>query len=152
MSQPLVYLSGPVTGLSQKEASCWREVATAYLLPRGYTPVLPARGIRPPNPGASWPEAVPDHPLGHDLAITQACLFDVRRSTLVFVNLLGATQVSRGTLFEIAWAYALQKPVVLAIEPSGNPNDCPMVRTACAFRETVFADALDLVVTVLGYR
>ena len=47
--------------------------------------------------------------------------FDCTRANLVFANLLGAKQVSIGTVMEIAWAHLARVPLVVVME-EGNPH------------------------------
>jgi nucleoside 2-deoxyribosyltransferase len=54
--------------------------------------------------------------------------FDVQRADLIVVNLLGAKQISIGTTIEIAWARAMDKPVLVAMETEGNPHDHGLLR------------------------
>lgn len=52
---------------------------------------------------------------------------DVSRCDLMLVNLNEhAGKVSQGTLYEIAWAYALRKPIVAAMD-KGNIHAHPMI-------------------------
>jgi hypothetical protein len=52
---------------------------------------------------------------------------------------------------ELGWAYILNKPVVVAIEASGNPHDNhPMIHEAMPFRVTTLDEAIDAVAVILG--
>jgi nucleoside 2-deoxyribosyltransferase len=79
---------------------------------------------------------------------------DVKRCDALLVNLLGykaEDRVSAGTIMELAWAYAFQKPAVVAIEASGNPHDNhPMIHEAMPFRVTTLDEAIDAVAVILG--
>ena len=69
---------------------------------------------------------------------------DVKRCDAILVNLLGAKSASLGTVMELGWAYALQKPVVVAIEPIGNPHDRhPMIEETIRFRAPDLDAAID---------
>lgn len=112
------YLAGPMTGLSYAAANGWRVVVRNALLPR-IECLSPLRGITEAQYAAQ------------DAAACQRDFLrdfnDVRCCDLVFVNLLGSTRVSQGTIYEVAWAYAFRKPVVVAIENEGNPHDHPFL-------------------------
>jgi nucleoside 2-deoxyribosyltransferase len=76
---------------------------------------------------------------------------DVKQSDVLLVNLLGAKVPSLGTIMEMAWAFALQKPCVVAIEATGNPHDNhPMIHEAMSFRVESLEDAVDAVAIILG--
>ncbi len=52
---------------------------------------------------------------------------------------------------ELAWAFAFQKPAVIAIESTGNPHDNhPMIHEAMPFRVTTLDEAIDAVAVILG--
>jgi len=76
---------------------------------------------------------------------------DVKRSDALIVNLLGLSKPSLGTVMELGWAYALQKPAVVAIEERGNPHDNhPMISEAMRFRVTTIEEAIDSVAIILN--
>jgi nucleoside 2-deoxyribosyltransferase len=72
---------------------------------------------------------------------------DVRRSDVILANFLGVDRISIGSCFELAWAFALQKPVVLCME-EGSCHDHPFVREAGQFCVTSIDDAIDAVVSI----
>ncbi len=57
---------------------------------------------------------------------------DVITSDALLVNLYGATKVSIGTMFEIAWAHILNIPTVVVME-SENIHVHPFVSEAASF-------------------
>jgi nucleoside 2-deoxyribosyltransferase len=76
---------------------------------------------------------------------------DVRRCDALLVNLLGAAKPSLGTIMELAWAYAFQKPAVVAIEEKGNPHDGhPMIYEAIPFRVATLDEAITSVAIILN--
>jgi nucleoside 2-deoxyribosyltransferase len=78
--------------------------------------------------------------------------FDVKRCDVLLINLLGCEKMTTGTVMELGWAYAMQKPVVVAIEPEGNIHDThPMVHEAIGgLRFPTLDEAIDAVAIVLG--
>jgi nucleoside 2-deoxyribosyltransferase len=102
--QHTVYLAGPITGLTYKQATAWRDRVTSELAP-GILTISPLRGIGPPDVVF---DACPVGTVGRDL-------YDIRRCDLVLANLSKAAKVSKGTLVEIGYALALHKPVIVAI-------------------------------------
>ena len=77
---------------------------------------------------------------------------DVKRADALLVNLIGLTKPSMGTIMELAWAYAMQKPAVVAMEAQGNPHDLhPMIHEAIAFRVETLDEAIDSVAVILNH-
>lgn len=110
-----VYLAGPISGLSFKGCTDWRaEVAEALgeiyirtlspLRGKDYLaslPVLSGHGREYAHMGV----------LSTPRAVMTRDRFDATRCDVLFVNLLGAKQVSIGTVMEIAWADACRTPI-----------------------------------------
>lgn len=68
---------------------------------------------------------------------------DVNSSDMVVVNLLGATKVSIGTMFEVAWAHAKHIPIVLIMEKENtNVHAHSMLLAMCGFQVETVADAM----------
>jgi nucleoside 2-deoxyribosyltransferase len=154
-AKPIVYLAGGIAGLSGKHATTWRSVADSYLRERGVETLSPMRAKH----------ALQDTPTistdFHDYAkhgvfygsreIMVRDFNDVKRCDALLVNLLGLKKPSIGTAMELAWAYAMQKPAVVVIEPSGNPHDGhPMLHEAIPFRVATLLDGIDAVAVILG--
>lgn len=151
MSHGTVYLAGPIATLSYKGATHWREHAADILNSYEITAFSPMR----------WKEHLqdslildggdtPDHPLCAHRAVCHRDLWDVERCDVTLVNLLGARAVSIGTVMEMALAYHLRKPVVVAIEASGNPHDGhPMLAQTFAYRTDTLQGALNIVQCLL---
>lgn len=75
--------------------------------------------------------------------------FDATRCDVLLVNLLGAKKVSIGTVMEIAWADAHRIPIIVVIEPEGNPHEHPMIDEVTGFRATSLTEALAVAIKVL---
>lgn len=137
--QFLVYLAGPITGLSWEESVAWYEVVDKRFPPH-IIPVMPLRG-------KTWLQdevSIKDnytamHPLSTEAGIMTRDKLDVMRADALLVNLLGAKSVSIGTVIEIAWAHMHQKPVVVVMEKD-NIHQHSMVR-GCA---SMVVETLDL--------
>lgn len=141
----LVFLAGPITGLTYKGASDWREYV-AQRLPEPHVGFSALRGK--PHLQAlagTIEETYSESPLTTSQAIMTRDFNDVARCALMFVNVLGAAQVSRGTLIEIGWAYALRRPILLVMEPKGNLHDYFMVRESAGFLVHDLDEAIALV-------
>jgi nucleoside 2-deoxyribosyltransferase len=143
------YLAGPITNLSYDGATNWRIKAKQYLNKFGIAGLNPLRGKDYLKEEKEIKLAYPNIPLSSARGITTRDYYDCGRSDLILVNLLGATKVSIGTVMEIAWAKAFQKPIILIIEDSGNIHDHPMITESVGFRVNNLEDALNLAVIIL---
>ena len=119
----LVYLCGPIAGLTYDEAEDWRqrfnqEVSTWPWPVRGLSPLRHREELRKFGK-LGGPVALPvtgslNTPAG---AATRDEL-DVRRCHFLFASFLGATAISQFSLAEIGMARGLQKPIIVVMEPT----------------------------------
>ena len=149
MNKSLVYLSGPITGLSYGTSIDWREYATKSFPPH-IQGVSPMRGHRMLDGLGSITDHIMEHPYRTDAAINRRDKFDTLRADAVLVNLLGAQRVSIGTVLEIGWAYDHNIPVVVAIEPEGNVHEHAMLRDAFTIRVSSLDEAIEAVTAVVS--
>lgn len=145
----LVYLCGPIYGLSWDGATDWREAAARVLAEKGITALSPLRGKQYLKEERALKGNYEQFPLSSDRGLTTRDHWDVKRCDVVLINFLGAERVSIGSIFEIAWAWAYRKPVVLAMEAEGNVHDYPMVRECVGYRVDHLGDALGIVISLL---
>jgi nucleoside 2-deoxyribosyltransferase len=132
--KPIVYLAGPVTGLSYDRVTTWRSEAKDRLLPH-IDCADPMRGFDHLRHETKLKYTYIDHPFTTRRGIMMRDYFDVCRSTALLVNLLDAPDKSAGTIMELAWAFHLRKPVVVIMEPEGNLHDLhPMLMETYDFR------------------
>lgn len=121
-----------MTGLNYDGVVDWREHVRISLKLVGIETYSPMRGRESLKDVKEFsPMGEPD--TGHlstVQAITMRDHWDCRIRDLLFVNMLGAKQVSIGTVMEVAWAHAYRKPIVLVMEPSGNPHEHGMFNEA----------------------
>lgn len=155
MNTPLVYLAGGIAGLVGAETVNWRQNAQHYLGVRGIECLSPMRAKQAISGMARISTDFHDYedrgPFFTSRGIMTRDFNDVKRCDALLVNLLGLEKVSIGTIMELAWAYALQKPAVVAIEASGNPHDNhPMIHEAIPFRVETLEEAIDSVAVILG--
>jgi len=151
-----VYLSGPITGLGYEEARYgWRQKvkqALYHALPnvRCLSPMRYKAHLE--NIASLSPFGAPGSILSSPDAIVARDRFDTRRSSLMFCNLLGATKISMGTSIELGWADAWRVPVVVCIEPNGNPHDHAMLIGGgmTGWRVNTLEDGIRVVEAVLG--
>lgn len=142
MSRGTVYLGGPITGLSWREASAWRASAGADLTRAGWKYLDPMRG-EAEQFGFTEEETLPSTFAGD----REACirdLFDIERSTVCLFNFAGASRASVGSTTELGFAYAKQKYIIVVLDED-NPHDHLFVRGLASAVVESLQDALDLI-------
>lgn len=147
-----VYLAGPISGLSFGECTDWRKevalklgVSIQALSPMrakeylAQVPILSGHGKEYAHLGV----------LSSSRGVMTRDRFDATRCDVLFVNLLGAKQVSIGTVMEIAWADAHRTPIVCAMEERGNPHEHMMLNEAIGFRVATLEEAIHVTKAIL---
>jgi hypothetical protein len=139
MLERAVYLSGPISGCTERQAAGWREYVAAHL----------AAGIRVVDP---MRDAVDFSVLGdehlddagrlrnmmHGREILGRNRTDILRCDLLLANFLGAHRVSIGAIGEIFLAEAFRKPVIIVREPQGNLHDHGLINAiTCGLFESL---------------
>lgn len=149
-----VYLAGPITGLSYGEAARgWREEFSGLMHMRAphvecFSPMrskeflskeqsLQCKGVEL--------DAI-EHALSRPLGILTRDSNDVRSRDVIVACFLGAKIVSIGTVWEIGHAKALNKPIVVIMEPDGNCHDHIFVTHSAGYR----VDTLDEAALIVG--
>lgn len=148
MREYLVYLAGPITGLSYTESTDWRSKITKKL-PKHVKAVSPLRGKEYLKNEDNIKDSYERIALSSRKGITTRDRFDIMRCDLIFVNLLGATKVSIGTVMEIAWADILHKPIIVVMEEENIHNHAMLCEVA-GFIVTDLDQALDLAKAILS--
>lgn len=154
-NRPIVYLAGAIAGLRGFEATDWRREAADQLSVRCIETLDPMRGKGIlGGPGRISLDFQDYASFGHfftSRAIMVRDFTDVKRCDALLVNLRTAERPSLGTVMELAWAYAFQKPAVVVTEDDGNPHDGhPMLHEAISFRVSTLEEGIDAVAVVLG--
>ncbi len=154
-NRPLVYLAGGIAGLRGAEATDWRLEAAERLNTRRVETLDPMRAKAALSAQTRISTDFNDYKDRGAFFTAKGIMTrdfnDVKRCDALLVNLLAAEKPSLGTIMELAWAYAFQKPAVIAIEASGNPHDLhPMIHEAMPFRVTTLDEAIDAVAVILG--
>lgn len=145
-----VYLSGPITGLNYGECSEWRKQAIEEFRKYGITGVSPMRFKEHLDDGSILGDA-DENPLTTEPALITRDRFDVASCDVLFVNFLGARDVSIGSLFELAWADAYRKPIVTVMEREGNVHDHKFVREVTGFRAEDLKRGLEITRAIMSY-
>lgn len=144
----MVYLAGPITGLSFNDCVNWREWFIGQL-PKEIIGLSPLRGKDYLEHERSVKADYAHKVLSSERGITTRDYNDVKRSDVVVVNLLGANKVSIGTVMEIAWAKAFQIPTILVMERENNIHEHPMIRDSVGYRVDNLEEALWLTTVIL---
>lgn len=149
-----VYLSGPITGLTVEQAIGWTDYAKDKLWDDysivGYRPLRGKNNL--PNEKELSAMGYEESPISTAKGIVGRDRYDVESCDVILVNLLGAKRVSIGTVFEIAWAYSLHKPIVLVMEKTGNLHHHAFITETCTYWVNDLDYALELVDFVVNDR
>jgi nucleoside 2-deoxyribosyltransferase len=155
-SDCLVYLAGPISGLTYDGAEDWRALAKDELANAGIKAVSPLRGkeyLRGiPALTADCAGYGELNCMSSPRGIMTRDRFDAMRCDILLVNLIGAERVSIGTVMEIAWADAKRTPIVVAMEATGNVHEHAMISEAIGFRVTSLMEALHVVKAIADNR
>jgi len=148
MKESLLYLVGPITGVSFGESTDWREYV-ATKLPGHIQAVSPMRGKKYLQKEKSIKDSYEEIPLSSQKGITCRDRMDVMRCHAILVNFLGATKVSIGSVVEIAWADAWRKPIIIAMEKD-NIHSHAMIREVAGFITSDLDDAIMIATAILS--
>jgi hypothetical protein len=132
--KPIVYLAGPVTGLSYAQVTTWRTEAKRRLAPNVEC-ADPMRGFEHLQHETLLKHTYIDHPFTTRRGIMMRDYFDVCRSTALLVNMLSAPDVSKGTIMELAWAFHCVSLSLL----SWRMKETSMIAIRCCWRLTISA-------------
>lgn len=124
-----VYLSGPITGLTYKNARYGWRADFQDMLDRGITVLSPMRHeghLAEMREQAIEPDNLPEGLFSHAKLIVAKDFLDIEECTIMVVNLLGAEKVSQGTLIEYGYAKAAGKTIITVREP-GNVHNTPFI-------------------------
>lgn len=142
MIAPKIYLSGPISNYHYNEINLWREYVASSLHPY-------VQCLSPMRDTEHLKDAVVKETNHNHDEILARDYFDCQRADLLFVNLLGATHVSIGTVSEIAWCKVWQKPVLLVMEKEGNCHEHGFIRKMCSWHVTSLEDGIRKVRQIL---
>jgi len=126
----LVYLCGPISGLSYDDArDGWRRRVATELERAGVGCLSPMRFKDYLSSESSLAAAgYAGHVLSTPRGIVARDRYDTQRCDLVFCNLLGAERVSIGSMIEFGWCDSMRIPLLVCMEDEGNLHDHAMVR------------------------
>ena len=148
-----VYLSGPITGVSYNEARFgWRAKFADYL-DEGIIPLSPMRHEGHLAELSTEAETVlppgKTHIFSHPRMIVSKDMLDIEQCDLMVVNLLGATTVSQGTIWEMGYAKGKGKQLVVIME-ANNVHKSPFIRESANIVVDNVEDAIMIVNSLLS--
>jgi nucleoside 2-deoxyribosyltransferase len=145
-----VYLAGPIRGLSYVSATDWRDYVKGELPPE-IIARSPLRGKAYLQGEGCLDQHRYHQHLSTQRGVTARDRYDATHCDVLFVNLLGATEVSIGTMIELGWANAHQALIILCIEPEGNPHEHAIVRELADYRVPTLAEGIDILIKILSH-
>lgn len=150
----LVYLAGPIRGLTYGECTEWRDYAKDKLTELGHVTISPMRGKEylkkygKLTGGENNDGSYNKFPMSSQKGLFGRDIFDVAKCDVVLANFEGATQLSIGTCMEIQRGFDLGKYVLTVLEP-GSLHDHAFIHQASSLVVEKLDVALD-VIAVLG--
>jgi len=151
MTKRLVYLCGPITGMTYDNARFgWRHYMAEMLTDLDIDCLSPMR-FEEELATETTLKAVgyEDNIFASARGIVARDRFDTQRADLVVSNLLGAKRVSIGSMIEFGWCDSMRIPLVCIMEPEGNVHEHAMVNEMIDFRVTNLDDAVDAIARIL---
>lgn len=164
-NQPIIYLAGPIAGCTFDEAVDWRDYVKDQFPEcdvrspmRGKEFLKSLQGKKniitsQPEQYARIAEKAVDAAVSSQHAIVVRDYWDVSQADIIIVNLLPSLEIgtpSVGTCFELAWAWKLQKPAIVAMQDEGNPNNHPFVREAAYIVQPTLEEVVAVARTLLN--
>lgn len=154
MKQRYVYLSGPITGLTYKQARHgWRDDVANALMEDGIKVLSPMR--HEGHLAELMRKTISEknlkginHFFSQPKMIVAKDLLDIDMSNLVLVNFLGAKTVSQGTLAELGYAYK-KKPIIV-IREKNNIHNSPFVNEMADTVLDNLDDAVNIIKSLLS--
>lgn len=141
-----LYTAGPITGLNLKTANEWPSYVKEQLKPFNIIAYRPLRGKGHLSNSKALPAVVKSkNPSSTSKGIFGRDKYDVMSADCILVNLLNAKIVSIGTMWEMAWANLLQKPIILVMEDEGNVHEHSFVLEGITYRVNNLDEGIELV-------
>jgi nucleoside 2-deoxyribosyltransferase len=151
MRRGTCYLAGPITHAGSFEgAANWRETVAQWLEDMDIHAFSPMRGKAFLKDNWNLKEDGSfDNILSSPKAIVGRDHFDVRRTDVMLVNLLGSEKASIGTCIEYGWAHERGTPIVTVVA-EGNIHRHAMLMEMSTYVTTDLEEGVALVDTLIG--
>lgn len=143
-----IYLCGPITGLTIKEASEYRDKIKEMFAETGILTLDPMRGkyhIESDEPICAVGYVSGSH---DDKAIVKRDKHDVMNCALMLADFTNSKQISIGSMVEFGWADAMGIPIVTVL-PKGNLHDHCFVRQLSTYVVEDIEEAVQLALTII---
>ena len=146
----LVYLAGPIKGLSYEQATGWREVVKENLGYHAEIRILdPMRGKEHLKGEEKLDSVFYDaFPVCTARGIVNRDYYDINRCDLMLVNFIQATDFSIGTMAEIGAMSMLRKPYIVVMREN-SPYNHPFVTERALYIVDSLLEGIELVKTAL---
>lgn len=145
----LVYLAGPMSGLTPGDATDWRRWVSWELAKDKIKTLSPMRDTDLMDPAAPIRPHGYDGFLIGDRAALCRDLLDIKRADVIVVNFLDAKRPSLGTAWEIGAARMADKPIVVCCE-AGNIHEHALLKESAGYLVVRLEDAVECVKTLMG--
>lgn len=154
-----VYLSGPITGLDYSQARYGWRVTLANLFEPGIKVLSPMRHeghlaeMQEPMSVEALKafEKENHHLFSHHKMIVAKDELDIEQCDIMVVNLLGAKEVSQGTVYEMGYARGVRKPTIVIMEADGsNLHKSPFITETPIKVVSTLEDAAKIVNSLLS--
>lgn len=142
-----VYLAGPILGRTAAEANNWRAAFSTELVRYGIVGVSPLRCE--PLIGDRYDLNYPDPRFGTPRAISSKNRLDVKMCDMTLAYMPHDYPLSKGTLGELFWADAYEKPTILVTKDK-SLSEHPVIQAASDWILESLDDALDVISGVLA--
>jgi nucleoside 2-deoxyribosyltransferase len=146
-----IYIAGPLTGRSSKEALDSFKRREKVLKSFGYKVLSPLYGKPYLYDSGELKAGGYDQPVSTDSAIFQRDHWSVELADIVYLDFTDASKVSIGSCFEMAWASHLGKKVVVAGLTPDNPMSHAFVRQATSLLFDTTQEAEDYLKSFAGH-
>jgi hypothetical protein len=141
MANLRVYLVGGIQGMTYKECVDWREKVSLELEFHNIETLSPMRGKAFLKKEISIHDSYEQHKLTTKAAIFARDKWDCLRSDIILCNLLGAKNVSIGSMFELAWAQDHGKYIIVVMEDV-NPHVHAFVQESASLIVSTLEEAV----------
>lgn len=137
-----VYMVGGIQGMTYGECVSWRVNVGKVLGTYGIEALSPMRGKAYLQREVSIKDSYEQHKMSTKAAIFARDKWDCLRADFILCNLLKATSVSIGSMFELSWGQDHGKYIIVVMEDEGNPHIHGFVQESASLIVPTLEEAL----------
>ena len=151
----VIYLAGPIAGLTEDEATTWRDDVAEQLREASNGNIIGISPLRcePVVPGMTYtPPGAVDKMWRDARAIKAKDWLDTESADLVLAYLpkeMNDRRPSIGTIIEIGWTIGLKKPLIV-VSDDKQVLDHPLIECNAAWRFETLGDAVEVIIGLFG--